>query len=74
MLSLDDHTMLADFAKAEEDELSPCKKIDESRTIYKSRSFRPPVGGKGYGLPFLCDFGEARIGMKQETLSWVNIR
>jgi len=67
MLSLDDETMLADFAKAEEEDNSPCKNIDESRTIYKSRRFRPLVGGKGYGLPVLCDFGEARIGRKHET-------
>lgn len=67
MLSLEDHTMLADFAKAEEEEPSPYKKIDESHTIYKSRRFRPPIGGQGYGLPILCDFGEARIGSKQET-------
>lgn len=67
MLSLEDETMLADFAKAEEEEPSPRRKIDGSRTIYQSRSFRPPLGRKGYGLPVLCDFGEARIRMKQET-------
>lgn len=67
MLSLEDHTMLMDFVKAEEKEPSLRKKIDESRTIYKSRHFRAPVGGKGYGLPILCDFGEARIGRIQET-------
>ena len=67
MLSLDDHGMLADFAKAEEEEPSARKKVDGSRTIYESRGFRPPLAGKGYGLPVLCDFGEARIGMEQET-------
>ena len=67
MLSLEDITMLADFAKAEEENPSARKKINDSRTIYKSRRFRPPVGGKGFGLPVLCDFGEARIGMAQQT-------
>lgn len=67
MLSLEDDSMLADFAKAEEDHPTPYKKIDESRSIYRSCRFRPPRGGKGYGLPILCDFGEARIGPTQET-------
>ena len=67
MLSLEDITMMLDFAKAEEENPSPRKKIDEFSTIYKSRPFRPPARGKSYGLPFLCDFGEARIGMTQET-------
>ncbi|POR33360.1 Serine/threonine-protein kinase SRPK [Tolypocladium paradoxum] len=66
MLSLEDDAMLADFAKAEVEEPSPRKKIDESRTIYRSRRFRTPTGGK-YGLPILCDFGEARIGKTQES-------
>ncbi|KAF4156645.1 hypothetical protein CNMCM8927_007740 [Aspergillus lentulus] len=67
MLTLEDNTMLLDFAKAEAEDPSPRKNIDESRTIYKSRKFRRPTGGKGYGLPILCDFGEARIGKRQES-------
>ena len=67
MLTLADSTMLSDFAKAEEEGPSTRKTIDKSRTIYKSRRFRAPKNGKGYDLPVLCDFGEARIGMKQET-------
>ena len=67
MLSLEDDTMLADFAKAEQEEPSPRKKIDESRSIYKSRRLRRPKDGKGYGLPVLCDFGEAKMGMIQES-------
>jgi hypothetical protein len=67
MLSLEDNTMLTDFAKAEVKEPSPWKKIDGSRIIYKSRPFRRPVGGKSYGLPVLCDFSEARIGKIQES-------
>ena len=67
MLSLEDITMLADFAKAEGKHPSPRKKVDESRTIYKSRRFRRPAGGKGYGLPILCDFGEAQTGKTHES-------
>jgi non-specific serine/threonine protein kinase len=66
-LRLEDNTMLEDFAKAEEEEPSPRRKIYASKTVYKSRRFRPPFGGKGYGLPILCDFGEARIETTQET-------
>lgn len=67
MLSLEDNTMLGDFAKAEVEDPSPRKEIDQSRIIYKSRKFRRPAGGKSYGLPILCDFGEARIGKIQES-------
>ncbi|THC93688.1 hypothetical protein EYZ11_006832 [Aspergillus tanneri] len=67
MLSLEDNTMLVDFAKAEAEDPSPRKQIDKCRIIYKSRSFRRPAGNKSYGLPILCDFGEARIGKKQES-------
>ncbi|RAH71362.1 putative protein kinase [Aspergillus aculeatinus CBS 121060] len=67
MLSLEDDGMLADFAKAEAEEPSPRKQVDESRIIYQSRRFRRPSAGKSYGLPILCDFGEARIGTQQES-------
>lgn len=67
MLSLEDHNMLADFAKAEAENPSPRKKIDDSRTIYKSRRFRRPARDKSYGLPILCDLGDARIGKTQES-------
>ncbi|KAF4189990.1 hypothetical protein CNMCM7927_005800 [Aspergillus lentulus] len=66
MLTLEDETMLLDCAKAEAEDPSPRKNIDDSRTIYKSRKFRRPTGGKRYGLPVLCDFGEARIGKRQD--------
>ncbi|PYI10620.1 kinase domain protein [Aspergillus sclerotiicarbonarius CBS 121057] len=62
MLSLEDSSMLADFATAESETPSPRKLIDQSRIIYCSRKFRRPTGGRNYGLPVLCDFGEARIG------------
>ncbi|KAL2862224.1 putative protein kinase [Aspergillus lucknowensis] len=64
MLSLEDTTMLADFAKAESTHPSPAKTIDESRIIYGSRRFLPPGGGADYGLPVLCDFSESRVGKK----------
>ncbi|PLB43275.1 kinase domain protein [Aspergillus steynii IBT 23096] len=70
MLSLEDSTMLADFAEAEVRDPSPRKKVDSSRTIYKSRRFRPPGEGR-YGLPILCDFGEARIGKIHESCPFV---
>lgn len=67
MLSLEDNAMLVDFINEEIKHPSPRKEIDQSRTIYQSRQFRRPTGGKGYGLPMLCDFGEARIGKVQES-------
>lgn len=54
--------MLADFADEEIRHPIPRKSTDESRTIYQSRQFRRPLRGKSFGLPILCDFGEARIG------------
>ncbi|PKY09121.1 kinase domain protein [Aspergillus campestris IBT 28561] len=54
MLSLEDDSMLADFAKAEAEDPSPRKKVHESHIIYQR-------------LPILCDFGEARIGKRQES-------
>ena len=59
--------MLTDFAKAEAEDPSPRKEVNESHVIYQSREFRRPTGGKSYGLPILCDFGEARIGKRQES-------
>ncbi|KKK14984.1 hypothetical protein P175DRAFT_0554466 [Aspergillus ochraceoroseus IBT 24754] len=67
MLSLEDNSMLADFATAESKTPSPRKLISQSRIIYSSRKFRRPTRGRNYGLPVLCDFGEARIGKTQES-------
>ncbi|PYH98321.1 kinase domain protein [Aspergillus ellipticus CBS 707.79] len=67
MLSLEYSSMLADFATAESENPSHQKVIDQSRIIYCSRKFRRPTGGRNYGLPVLCDFGEARIGKTQES-------
>lgn len=59
--------MLADFTDEEIKQPSPRKQIDGSRTIYQSRKFRRPFGGRGYGLFALCDFGEAKIGKAHES-------
>jgi serine/threonine protein kinase len=59
--------MLNDFAEEETRQPSPRKEIDRSRTIYQSRQFRRPFGGKSFGLPILCDFGEARIGKTHKS-------
>ncbi|KAJ5195299.1 uncharacterized protein N7498_008737 [Penicillium cinerascens] len=67
MLSLEDDTMLVDFTDEEIKQPSPRKKIDVTRTIYQSRQFRRPFGGEGFGLPILCDFGEARVGKTHES-------
>ncbi|PIG82234.1 protein kinase domain protein [Aspergillus arachidicola] len=67
MLSLEDSSMMADFATAESKSPSPRKLIGQSRIIYSSRKFRRPTEGSGYGLPVLCDLGEARIGKTQES-------
>lgn len=59
--------MLVDFAHEEIKQPTPRKKIDVTRTIYQSRHFRRPFGGKGFGLPILRNFGEARVGKTHES-------
>lgn len=59
--------MLVDFAKTGIERSSPRKSMDGSHSIYMSRRFRRPIAGRGYGLPILCDFGQARIGETQES-------
>ncbi|KAM3501022.1 hypothetical protein MY11210_009436 [Beauveria gryllotalpidicola] len=67
MLTLDDHTLLYDFEKAEEDAPSRKKVIDDVRIIYGSRRLGLPKGDL-WGQPALCDFGEARIGRSHSGL------
>ncbi|KAK4989742.1 hypothetical protein LTR66_006998 [Elasticomyces elasticus] len=62
MLTINDDTILQDFEKAEMEKPSD-RKVYPDRTIYTSRQFRRPTV---YGLPTLCDFGEARFGPVQE--------
>lgn len=61
MLTIEDDSILHDFEKAEAEDPSPRKIIDDSRTIYSSRKLGLPKGDL-WGRPVLCDFGEARIG------------
>ena len=61
MLTVDDDTILENFEKAEAENPSPSKVIDDTRTIYSSRELPHPTGDL-WGQPVLCDFGEARIG------------
>ena len=62
MLTIEDESsVLHDFEKAEEENPSPTKIIDDGRTIYGSRKLRLSKDDL-WGRPVLCDFGEARIG------------
>jgi serine/threonine protein kinase len=67
MLTVADETILEDFEKAEAEDPSPSKVIDDTRTIYRSRKIRLPTGDL-WGQPVLCDFGEARIGSSHSGL------
>lgn len=61
MLTIEDQSMLERFEMAELETPSPRKIVDESRITYQTRHFGPPNDSE-YGLPILCDFGEARLG------------
>lgn len=67
MLSVDDESILYDFEKAEAEDPSPKKVIDNIRTIYGSRKLGLPSNSL-WGQPVLCDFGEARIGERHKGL------
>lgn len=67
MLSIDDESLLPEFERAEAEEPSPTKVIDETRTIYGSRKLGLPKDSL-WGQPVLCDFGEARIGQTHKGL------
>jgi serine/threonine-protein kinase SRPK3 len=54
MLRIEDQSIFADYEKAE----------DRSPSDRKPINFRRPQAN-AYGLPVLCDFGEARIGVPQ---------
>lgn len=64
MLRIEDEGVLADYEEAETRNPSLRKVINEERIIYTSRDLRRPRD-HAYGLPVLCDFGEARIGAPQ---------
>lgn len=67
MFTLDDESLLDDFEKAETDEPSATKTIDNGRTIYGTRKLGMPKDAQ-WGQPVLCDFGEARIGDSHKGL------
>lgn len=63
MLQVMDTSVLAAFEEAEKIAPTTRKVIDTKRTIYRSRELRHPKR-HAFGLPVLCDFGEARIGRR----------
>jgi serine/threonine protein kinase len=67
MLTVEDKSILEDFERAEREEPSPIKVIDNARIIYGSRKLRLPNNSL-WGQPVLCDFGEARIGRSHRGL------
>lgn len=64
MLRVEDKSILAEYEEAEIRKPSDRKFINGERTIYASRAFRHPREN-AYGLPVLCDLGEARVGVPQ---------
>jgi serine/threonine protein kinase len=67
MLTVDDKSILDNFEKAEAENPSPTKVIDDVRIIYGSRKLGLPTDSL-WGQPVLCDFGEARIGESHRGL------
>ncbi|KKA29357.1 hypothetical protein TD95_001956, partial [Thielaviopsis punctulata] len=65
MLTIEDGGMLSDFVRDETAQPSRRREGQDGRGIYRSRGFRPPRPGMGFGTPVLCDFGESRIGTVQ---------
>ncbi|SMR43037.1 unnamed protein product [Zymoseptoria tritici ST99CH_1E4] len=66
MLEIEDPSVIPAFIASQATDPVPRKTITtaegKTRTIYGSRKFRKPSNGADFGLPLLCDFGEARIG------------
>ncbi|PTU19731.1 hypothetical protein P175DRAFT_0503248 [Aspergillus ochraceoroseus IBT 24754] len=56
-----DDSIFCEWENAEETDPSP-RKIDGPRIVYKSRPFHRKKGWRGFGMPLLSDFGEARVG------------
>ncbi|KAH8724900.1 hypothetical protein GQ44DRAFT_799070 [Phaeosphaeriaceae sp. PMI808] len=61
MLTISDQSVLDEVEKAEAENPSPRKIIDNVHTIYSSYKLGLPKDSL-WGQPVLCDFGEARIG------------
>ncbi|KAJ5551643.1 hypothetical protein N7535_000412 [Penicillium sp. DV-2018c] len=60
LLGIKDDSILSQFEQAEFEAPVP-RKVLEDRTIYLSRPLR-----LSYGMPVLCDLGEARLGTDQQ--------
>ncbi|KXT08415.1 hypothetical protein AC579_3809 [Pseudocercospora musae] len=63
MLQIMDTSVLTAFEEEEKTAPTTRKVIDTERTIYQSRKFKHPER-HAFGLPVLCDFGEARVGRR----------
>ena len=61
MFGVEDESVFLAYEEAETLNPSQSKIISQQRKLYASRPLRKPQNF-GYGLPILCDFGEARIG------------
>ncbi len=67
MWSIADASILHEFERAEAEDPSPKKVVDQVRTIYATRKLGLPKDSL-WGQPVLCDFGEARIGKTHRGL------
>lgn len=63
MLQIMDTSVLMAFEEEERTAPTIRKVIDTERTIYQSRKLKHPER-HAFGLPVLCDFGEARVGRR----------
>ncbi|KAK2768826.1 hypothetical protein FQN54_000686 [Arachnomyces sp. PD_36] len=70
MIAARDESVFKEWDEVEAEEPTP-RKISEdggSNIIYRSRDFFQRKGMRSVGLPILCDFGEARVGLEHEGL------
>lgn len=67
MLTVADPSILEAVEINESENLMPKKVIDDTRTIYTSHKLGLPKDAL-WGVPALCDFGEARIGERHKGL------
>lgn len=56
-----DDSIFREWDTSEAAEPGP-RKLDSSHVIYQSRPFHRKKGWRGFGMPLLSDFGEARLG------------
>jgi hypothetical protein len=67
MLTIADKSVLDEFKKAEAEQPSPTKVIDDVRIKHGTRKLGLPRDFL-WGQPVLCDFGEARVGKVHKGL------